>query len=61
MQVVDRLIVLDKEYYRLTCVGTKIDKERTHTVLIDGSSHSEFCAQNILELAINKEGLFFLF
>ena len=36
-QVVDRLIVIEKEYYRVACVGTRIDKERTHTVLMYGS------------------------
>ena len=34
--VVDWLITIEKEYYRVKCVGTRIDKERTHTVLIDG-------------------------
>ena len=33
-QVVNRLIVLEKEYYRVRCVGTRIDKEKTPTVLI---------------------------
>ena len=34
LQVVAWLITIEIEYYRVKCVGTRIDKERTHTVLI---------------------------
>ena len=34
--VVDQLIIIEEEYYIVQFVGIKLDKERTHTVLIDG-------------------------
>ena len=33
--VVDWLVIIKKEYYGVNCVGIRIDKERTHTLLID--------------------------
>ena len=62
-QVVDRLIVLEQEYYSVTCVGTSIDQERTPTMLmLDPWRKLAERVKNIQILAMNnKEQLFFSF